>query len=263
MAVLVVGLGQIGYSNAQYFTKKGLTVDGYDISDSAVKRAISDNVIRKKAESFADYDTYVICVSTHNPANMFEPSLEALYEVLDRIWWSADEDALVCIDSTIPPDALDDLSHKRHIVHCPHRYYSGDREVHGVNQVRVMAGYAQCCVQKAEQFYNKSLGIPTHEVSSIKVAALCKLVENAYRYLEIAFAEELKMFCTYSRLDFVELRDAVNTKWNIRILEARDGIGKHCLPKDSEMFRQMLPENSLIATGINIDKRYREFLKNG
>ena len=51
--VLVIGLGQIGYSNAEYMTMKGLVVDGYDISDRAIERAIKDEVIRKKASSFS------------------------------------------------------------------------------------------------------------------------------------------------------------------------------------------------------------------
>jgi prephenate dehydrogenase len=46
---LVIGLGQIGYSNAEYMTMKGLTVDGYDISEKAIRRAIDDQAIRKKA----------------------------------------------------------------------------------------------------------------------------------------------------------------------------------------------------------------------
>ncbi len=47
---LVIGLGQIGYSNAEYMTMKGLTVDGYDdISEKAIRRALNDRIIRKKA----------------------------------------------------------------------------------------------------------------------------------------------------------------------------------------------------------------------
>lgn len=266
--VLIIGLGQIGYSNAEYMTKKGLRVSGYDISKSAVKRALSAGIIKAEAKSFSGFDVYVICVSTHNPANMFEPDSTALFEVAERIRHSARDGALVCIDSTIPPQITDALSDAFgfmvHVVHCPHRYFSGDSE-HGVNQFRVMGGHAGCCMIQGREFYNWRLGIETHPVSTIKVAALTKLVENTDRYIDIAFAEELKMLCDSEGVDFDELRKAVNTKWNVNLLEARDGIGLHCLPKDSEMLKELFVENglnnSIIAAAMRIDKRYRQFIE--
>jgi len=82
----------------------------------------------------------------------------------------------------------------------------------------------------------QSLEIPMHSVSSIEVAELTKIIENSHRYLQIAFAEELYLYCQANNILFSELRDALNTKWNVEILEPRDGIGGHCLPKDTKMF---------------------------
>ncbi|HEX2615696.1 MAG TPA: NAD(P)-binding domain-containing protein, partial [Nitrososphaera sp.] len=87
--VLIIGLGQIGYSNAEYMTVRGLAVDGYDISDKAVERAIADEVIRKKATSFAGYDYYIICISTHRPDDMFEPYLDGLFEITKKLSYEA------------------------------------------------------------------------------------------------------------------------------------------------------------------------------
>jgi UDP-N-acetyl-D-mannosaminuronic acid dehydrogenase len=78
--------------------------------------------------------------------------------------------------------------------------------------------------------------------------------------MEIAFAEELKMVCDRSGIDFDQLRKAVNTKWNIRILEAKDGIGGHCLPKDSQMFLDMsknVLQSSIIEAAKTVDLKYR------
>jgi UDP-N-acetyl-D-mannosaminuronate dehydrogenase len=72
--------------------------------------------------------------------------------------------------------------------------------------------------------------------SRIEIAELLKMVENSYRFVEIAFAEELKMMCDELGVAYEELRQAVNTKWSIKLLEARDGIGGHCLPKDTQMY---------------------------
>src|SRR5690349_4207716 len=83
--VLIVGLGQIGYSNAEYMTMKGLKVDGYDISEKAIQRALDDQVIRKKATNFAGYDYYIICISTHRPEDMFQPYLDGLFDIATRL----------------------------------------------------------------------------------------------------------------------------------------------------------------------------------
>ena len=84
----------------------------------------------------------------------------------------------------------------------------------------------------------RSLGIPMHSVSNIEVAEMTKTIENAHRYLQIAFAEDLYLYCHANNINFSELRDALNTKWNVNILEPREGIGGHCLPKDTNMFLQ-------------------------
>jgi UDP-N-acetyl-D-mannosaminuronic acid dehydrogenase len=113
---------------------------------------------------------------------------------------------------------------------------------------------------EGKHFYGNVLKIPLHQVSSPDVAELTKVVENSYRYLEIAFAEEIKMVCDNTSLDFDELRDAINTKWNIKILDARDGIGGHCLPKDSQMFLDF-SRNSVVTSMIRaakmVDSQYR------
>ena len=69
--------------------------------------------------------------------------------------------------------------------------------------------------QFESQPYMQSLEIPMHSVSSIEVAELSKIIENSHRYLQIAFAEELYLYCQANNILFSELRDALNTKWNV------------------------------------------------
>jgi len=107
----------------------------------------------------------------------------------------------------------------------------------------------------------QSLEIPMHSVSSIEVAELSKIIENSHRYLQIAFAEELYLYCQANNILFSELRDALNTKWNVEILEPRDGIGGHCLPKDTKMFLTSSKMRSkILQSAIEVDTLYREFL---
>lgn len=268
--VLIIGLGQIGYSNAEYMTMKGLGVDGYDLNEKAVQRALEDQVIRKKASSFAGYDYYIICISTHRPDDMFSPYLDGLYEIAKRLSYEGKSGALVGIDSTITRGTSrkieEILGHRLHVVHVPHRFYVHEKAIHGVRQTRVIGGCDPCCIVKATELYREALDIPLHTVNSIEVAELCKIVENSYRFMEIAFAEELRMFCDRSGINFQELRDAINTKWNIKILEPREGIGGHCLPKDSEMFVRLsknVLDSSIIEASKKIDVEYRSHIVYG
>lgn len=110
---------------------------------------------------------------------------------------------------------------------------------------------------------HKTLGIPMHPVSSVEVAELTKIIENAHRYLQIAFAEELYLYCKASNISFAELRGSLNTKWNVEILEPRDGIGGHCLPKDTKMFinSSNTIKSKILQAAVEIDEDYREYMK--
>jgi UDP-N-acetyl-D-mannosaminuronate dehydrogenase len=107
----------------------------------------------------------------------------------------------------------------------------------------------------------KSLGIPMHPVSEVEIAETTKIVENAHRYLQIAFAEDLYLYCEANDINFSELRDALNTKWNVNILEPREGIGGHCLPKDTKMFLQSSygRKSEILSAAMEVDQDYRRY----
>src|SRR5918996_269234 len=104
-----------------------------------------------------------------------------------------------------------------------------------------------------------SLGIPMHPVPDIEIAELTKIIENAHRYLQIAFAEDLYLYCQANNINFAELRDSLNTKWNVNILEPREGIGGHCLPKDTKMFLNSSKsiKSKILEAAIEVDNEYR------
>jgi UDP-N-acetyl-D-mannosaminuronic acid dehydrogenase len=106
-----------------------------------------------------------------------------------------------------------------------------------------------------------SLGIPMHPVTEIEIAEVTKVIENAHRYLQIAFAEELYLYCQANNINFPELRDALNTKWNVNILEPREGIGGHCLPKDTKMFLHSSKSirSKILTAAMEADLDYRSY----
>lgn len=168
-----------------------------------------------------------------------------------------------------------------------------DDEAHGVNQLRVIGGVCKCCLELGLEFYgtknkllsdakvqnetkynlakfapskeddkienNKRLSIPLHPVTDIEIAEMAKIVENSYRYVQIAFAEELCMYCKENGISFPDLRNAINTKWNVEILEPRQGIKGHCLPKDTKMFLQssQVGRSKIVMAAMESDDDYK------
>jgi UDP-N-acetyl-D-mannosaminuronic acid dehydrogenase len=299
--ILIIGLGQLGLPVAKFMKEQEeFDVYGYDISSKAMDRAQTTGGI-KKATNFSDFDVYILCISTHKPDDMFSPQIEGLLSIVNKISKEAKNGALVSIESTIPKGTskkvFEMLNHRLHVAHAPHRWYALEEQEHGVNQVRVIGGVCDCCLKVAMYFYDgrsenmnnsssssttittntttnnnnekskskskskRSLGIPMHPVSDIEIAELSKIAENADRYLQIAFAEDLYLYCQANNINFSELRDAINTKWNVHILEPREGIGGHCLPKDTKMFLHSSKsiKSKILQAAIEVDQDYRRY----
>lgn len=287
--VLVIGLGQLGLPVAKYVKQRGFETYGYDMNPERMKQAEKNYGI-KSIEQFDDIDVFILCVSTHDPEDEYTPYVDGLFELARKISKEAKNGSLVSIESTVPKGTskkiFEILNHRLHVAHVPHRWYALEEEIHGVNQVRVIGGVSDCCLKTALQFYNRNnealefsdntnsentsesaqitavdLGIPMHPVSEIEIAELTKIIENADRYLQIAFSEDLYLYCQANNVNFGELRDSLNTKWNVKILEPRDGVGGHCLPKDTKMFLQSSKsiKSKILMSAMEVDKEYRRF----
>ncbi|MFZ0367618.1 MAG: NAD(P)-binding domain-containing protein [Nitrososphaeraceae archaeon] len=286
--VLVIGLGQLGLPVAKYVKDRGYETFGYDINRRRVEDAEKNYGI-KSIKRFDDIDVFILCVSTHDPDDEYTPFVDGLYSLAQKISRQAKNGSLVSIESTVPKGTskkiFEMLNHRLHVAHAPHRWYSLEEDVHGVNQVRVIGGVSDCCLKVALQFYDSGnealefndiiannnndhensrrngLGIPMHPVSEIEIAELSKIIENADRYMQIAFSEDLYLYCQANNVNFGELRDALNTKWNVKILEPRDGVGGHCLPKDTKMFLQSSKsiKSKILMAAMEVDQDYRRF----
>jgi UDP-N-acetyl-D-mannosaminuronic acid dehydrogenase len=285
--VLVIGLGQLGLPVAKYVKESGFETFGYDINPLREENAEKNYGI-KSIERFDDIDVFILCVSTHDPNDEYTPYVDGLFSLAQKISREAKNGSLVSIESTIPKGTskkiFEILNHRLHVAHAPHRWYALEEDVHGVNQIRVIGGVSDCCLKIALQFYDSgndvleltdnitsnkiydtpktnSLGIPMHAVSEIEIAELTKIIENADRYMQIAFSEDLYLYCQTNNVNFGELREALNTKWNVNILEPRDGVGGHCLPKDTKMFLQSSKslKSKILMAAMEVDQDYRRF----
>lgn len=252
-----MGLGNIGLPVAQHITKYYKQTKGYDISQKAVQNAKNNGV--NASTQLTSADIYVLAVNTWYRNGY--PDMTAIEDCVKR---AAEKNpkALFCFESTLTKGTAHALAIKYHLQNvavCPHRWWKQEEDKHGVVQLRVLGALNMQSQTKALGFYS-SLGIPTKLVNSMEIAEVSKLVENTYYYLRIAYAEELKLLCEKNQLDFEELKDAVNTKWNVDMADARDGIGGECLPKDIQFLINAYPQTPLLHGAVNADINYRASL---
>src|SRR6476620_9339323 len=155
--VFIIGLGQLGLPVAKYVKEKGFDIYGYDINEKAMQIAESNYGI-KKATTFSDFDVLIICVSTHRPDDIFSPQVDGLMSVVEKISREAKTGAVISIESTIPKGTskkvFEKVDHRLHVVHAPHRWYALEEQIHGVNQLRILGGVSNCCLQHGLNFYD-------------------------------------------------------------------------------------------------------------
>lgn len=266
----MLGLGEVGLPTAKYIADKGIEVFGYDLKLEAVERAKMHGILRASNEwqAIPPANIYIICV--YAGLKDEKPDFSSIFDVCEKtnekvLSSSSPEASLVSIESTVIPGVsrkvYEEIFRRRvNLIHVPHRYWACEPVRHGVKQRRVIGAVDDKSLKLGLKFYNETLKVPLHQVSPIEVAEMSKISENAYRYIQIAFAEELKMICEELGLNFNEVQNACNTKWNIKIPEARDGIKSHCLPKDAKYFASLTETAKTIKNAMLIDEIYQKWL---
>jgi len=249
MKICVVGIGEIGYANGLYLVDREIDVLGYDINSKVIEKAVAAGIDARRSVPKADI--YLVSLPSH---------YNTIHKVVSKVMSHSPH--LISIESTVSPGTCrrlyEFLDIDTHLIHVPHRYWNQDPVNYGVSQLRVIGGINQDSVEAGMLLYNE-LGIPLTPVSSIEMAEVSKIVENSHRYLQIAYAEELKMACLDMGLDFSELRQSCNTKWNVDIMEARDGI-EGCLALAADIYTNTFI-GDLITTAIRVDNEYRRYLE--
>lgn len=205
--VCVCGLGRVGVPSALYIRGKGFKVYGYDIEARKIEGI----------ETFTNFnevpkcDVYVITVNTRSVSDICEKISEK------------EHGALICVESTVPVGTCRKVAKTckfKKLAHVPHRYWAYNPEEFGIRQIRVIGALNELSLEEAILFY-EALEIPLFKVSSLETAELVKLAENTARYLQISFAEELKLYCEKLNINFGEVRNAINTRLTSEILDAR------------------------------------------
>lgn len=251
----VIGCGEIGSEVlkelAKVFGKD--YVAGVDVNVDTLGKLYRDGITACYPEQMPDAKVYIISLWSTN--SMIETGALLKDKNPDFIF----------IESTVDPYLQFEIElafeqHWHKLLYFPHRFNPNDPVHHIFNQPRLLAAASgiQATVDNAAIWLIEKVGMRPSDIidTTPHIAILAKVVENTYRAMEIIMAQELASLCKNSVVDFEELRKAVNTKWNIDIREAKDGVKGKCLPKDLALFNNFFPNNMIFKLGELLNKQY-------
>jgi len=288
--VCVVGLGYIGLPTAATLASRGVEVIGVDVNpcvvaavnagqpyfpepdlDMLLRAATTLGKLRATARP-EPADAFVIAVPT--PFNDDRsPNLSYVDAAADAIAPLLASGNVVILESTSPVGTTARLAKRLarlrpelrfppahhtkpldvHVAHCPERVLPGRMVRELIENDRIIGGMTEACAEHAEAVYRVFLqGKPFRTDAS--TAELVKLVENAYRDVNIAFANELSLICDQLGLNVWQVIELANRHPRVAILQPGAGVGGHCIAVDPWFIISSAPERSrLIRTAREVN----------
>jgi UDP-N-acetyl-D-mannosaminuronic acid dehydrogenase len=283
--IVVMGLGYIGLPTASMLATKGHQVLGVDVNKKAVDTINSgrihivepdlDVLVRSAVNSGnlkaslvpEEGDTFILAVPTpfmELDGNPKAPDLSYVEAATRAIAPFLREDNLVILESTSPVGTTEvieriiaemrpELAGKVHAAHCPERVLPGHILRELVDNDRIIGGSTKAAVAKAKALYKTFCNGAILETDS-RTAELSKLVENSFRDVNIAFANELSLICDRLGINVWETIALANRHPRVNILQPGPGVGGHCIAVDPWFIVSSAPEESrLIRTAREVN----------
>lgn len=260
----VVGLGYVGLPLAVEMAKAGYRVVGFDVQGKKVEMVnrgrnyigdiVSDDLARLAASgalrATADYaalrgcDCVSICVPT--PLDDYQqPDIRYVRDSAKLVAEYAHPDMLVVLESTTYPGTTEEviaplLTEKGFVIgrdiflaFSPERIDPGNKRYKTRNTPKVVGGVTKTCTELAARLYGSFLEGGIHSVSSPRVAEMEKILENTFRNINIALANEMAILCDRMDIPVWEVIDAAATKpYGFMPFYPGPGLGGHCIPLD-------------------------------
>lgn len=270
--VAVVGLGYIGLPTAAILASKGVKVIGVDVNPNTVEAvnrgevpfvepelntfvaaAVADGTLSASLET-PKADAYIVAVPT--PFNADKTADLSYIEAAGKnIAPQLTGDELVILESTSPPGATKHLAD--HILalrpdladkgllfaHCPERVLPGRVMIELVTNDRIVGGITPEAAEVARDLY-KTFCEGEILLTDATTAEMAKLVENSYRDVNIAFANELSVISAKLGIDVWELIELANHHPRVNILQPGPGVGGHCIAVDPWFIVSSAPEEA-------------------
>ena len=256
----VIGLGYIGLPTALMMASHGVEVVGTDYNkelvatlnagkttfkeeglDELFNAAVNSGI--KFTTEYQTTDTYIVSVPT--PYDKFSKKVDACYVVaaLKEIMKVCPKGAIVVIESTISPGTIDKyvrpvieengftIGVDLHLVHAPERIIPGNMVHELIHNNRTVGADSREIGEKIKQYY-ASFCEGDIVVTDIRTAEMTKVVENTFRAVNIAFANELARICRHDNMDVYEIIRICNMHPRVNILQPGPGVGGHCISVD-------------------------------
>lgn len=260
MKVCVVGLGYIGLPTALMLATHGVDVVGVDYNRELVDTLCAGHITFEEegldklfgealaagiefASEYPATDTYIVAVPT--PYDKFSKKIDPAYVVnaVRDVMRVCPKGATVVIESTVSPGTIDRfvrpviqengfaLGKDLHIVHAPERIIPGNMVYELLHNSRTIGCDEPSVGEKVKEIYASFCqgGIV---VTDIRTAEMTKVVENTFRDINIAFANELAKICRQDNMDVYEIIRIANMHPRVNILQPGPGVGGHCISVD-------------------------------
>jgi len=260
--VTIIGLGYVGLPLAIRSAERGYKVFGFDLDKKKIdlikkgKSPFREDFISERKELLGKItattdakvikkaDIVIVCVPTPVDEKFF-PILDPLIGATEIIIKNRKPGQLVIIESTINPGICEEVimpifsraglheGKDFYIAHCPERINPGDPKWNVTNIPRVLGASSKRGLEIAREFYESIIDAPIKLMGSIKEAEACKVVENSFRDINIAFVNELAKSFDRMGIDVKNVIDGASTKpFCFMAHYPGRGVGGHCIPVD-------------------------------
>ncbi len=258
--VAVLGLGYVGLPLAVRARERGYNVIGIELDKKKVElinkqvSPIEEEYLYKNlpkfpikattdAKEIKKADIILICVPT--PVDEFyTPNLMPVKGACEMIAQNFKKGSLVVLESTVNPGVSEEIvrpifekynykvGKDIFIAHCPERIDPGNTKWNVTNLPRVVGAFTKKGTQKAVDFYESIIDAEIKPMKHIREAEACKVVENSFRDVNIAFVNELAKSFDKMNIDIKNVIEGASTKFSFMPHYPGRGIGGHCIPVD-------------------------------
>jgi UDP-N-acetyl-D-mannosaminuronic acid dehydrogenase len=291
--ISIVGLGYIGLPTAAVFASRKVKVIGVDVNqhavdtinrgqihivepdlDMVVRAAVSEGYLRATTKA-EPADAFLIAVPTpfkDGPTGPHHPDMDYIESASKSVATVLKAGDLVILESTSPvgateqmaawlaearPDLTFPQTHGEasdiRIAHCPERVLPGQVLRELVQNDRVIGGMTPKCSDAATRLY-KTFVQGECVITNARTAEMCKLTENSFRDVNIAFANELSIVCDKLDINVWELIKLANRHPRVNILQPGPGVGGHCIAVDPWFIVSQSPDEArLIRTAREVN----------
>jgi UDP-N-acetyl-D-mannosaminuronic acid dehydrogenase len=274
-SVCVVGLGYIGLPTASVLATSGFRVLGVDVSarvvdtvnagnihieepglQTVVRAAIGSGNLRASLEPEKS-DIFVLAVPTPLTEDK-KPDMSYVCTAADRLLPYLEPGCLVLLESTSPPGTCRDLlrpileksgmtvGEEIYLAHCPERVLPGKILKELVGNDRVIGGYTRACAERARDLYATFVEGEIF-LTDVTTAEMVKIMENTFRDVNIALANETALLCEQLGISFWEVARLASRHPRVSMHHAGPGVGGHCIPVDPWFLVDKFPEHAKLV----------------